>query len=345
MNRFVRPTLLATAVSLGIASQPALADRHDGTFPAIDFGGVVEVEAYQTSPYVGSDESDIVLATAALGLEAAINEWITAEISTLYEENDTPLEIDTASVLLGAEDSLWSLRAGQFYLPFGVYETAMVSDPLTLELGETRETAISAGIGQGGFVAEAYAFNGDLEDESQINSFGATAGYVGTLGAVDLALSAGYINSLGESDGIEETVYDNTGGADIDEVGAWTASATVGFADVVLVGEYLTASDSFEASEMAFSGEGAKPAAWNVEASYGFDLMGKPASAGVGYQGTEESVALGLPERRILAALSVEIFPNTALSFEYAHDEDYGVADGGTGESAGTFLTQLAVVF
>ncbi|KTG17254.1 MULTISPECIES: LbtU family siderophore porin [unclassified Guyparkeria] len=345
MNPFARPTVLATALSLGLASQAAMAADQAETYPSIDFGGVVEVEGYHTRPYTGSDESDIVLATGALSLEAAINEWISAEISTLYEENDTPLEVDTASVMLGAEDSLWSLRAGQFYVPFGVYETAMVSDPLTLELGETRETAISAGIGQGGFSAEVYAFNGDLEDENQVNSFGATAGYAGSVGGADLALSAGYINSLGESDGIEETVYDNTGGADVDEVGAWTANAVLGMGDVTLVGEYLTANDSFDAGELAFNGDGAQPAAWNVEASYGFDLLGKPASASIGYQGTDESVALGLPESRVLAALSVEIFRYTALSVEYAHDEDYDIADGGTGESAGTFLTQLAVEF
>ncbi|MFW6322315.1 MAG: hypothetical protein ACOC02_01675, partial [Guyparkeria sp.] len=78
---------------------------------------------------------------------------------------------------------------------------------------------------------------------------------------------------------------------------------------------------------------------------YGFDLIGRPARAGIGYQGTDEALALELPESRVIAALSVEIFPHTALSFEYAADEDYDVADGGTGESAGTFLTQLAAVF
>ncbi|MFP4463450.1 MAG: LbtU family siderophore porin [Guyparkeria sp.] len=346
MNRIPYPGRLAALAGLALASQAILAGQaiaeaeESERYPQVTVGGAVEVEAYHASPFTGSDESDIVLATGALGLEAAINEWITAEISTLYEENDTPLEIDTASVMLGAEDSVWSARAGQFYVPFGVYETAMVSDPLTLELGETRETAIAAGIGQGGFNAEVYAFNGDLDDENQVDNVGATAGWAGNVGEAELALSAGYMNSLGESDGIEGAIEEST-----DEVGAWTASATLGLGEAMLVGEYLTASDSFRASELAFDGDGARPAAWNVEASYGFDLIGRPARAGIGYQGTDEALALELPESRVIAALSVEIFPHTALSFEYAADEDYDVADGGTGESAGTFLTQLAVVF
>ena len=36
---------------------------------------------------------------------------------------------------------------------------------------------------------------------------------------------------------------------------------------------------------------------------------------------------------------------NTALSFEWAHDTDYDVADGGTGENADTLTAQLAVEF
>lgn len=345
MNRFAQPLPLTSAICLGIASQAAAADQQELRFPTVDLGGAVEVEAFQASPYVGSDESDIVLATAAVGLEALLNEWIRAEISALYEENDTPLEIDTASVMLGTAEGLWSLRAGQFYVPFGVYETAMVSDPLTLELGETRETAISADIGQGGFSAGVYAFNGDLESENRINGLGATAGYAGTIGAAGVGLSAGYMNSLGESDGLEETVAAATGGGDSDKVGAWTAGAAIGIGDVLLIGEYLAATHAFDATEIAYNGAGAQPSAWNVEASYGFDLVGRPASAGISYQGTGEAVALGLPESRILAALSVEIFPYTSLGFEYARDEDYGVADGGTGKSAGTFLTQLAVEF
>jgi hypothetical protein len=346
MTRIMHCGRLA-ALPLALAAQTAIAENPESTldYPRISFGGVVEVEAFYTSPYAGSDESDVVLATGALGLTAAINEWITAEVSTLYEEDDTPLEIDTASVMLGRPEGLWSLHAGQFYVPFGVYETAMVSDPLTLELGETRETAIAAGLHQGGLHVDFYSFNGDLGSENRIDSFGVTAGYSGRVGAADLTLSAGYIDSLGESDGLEEIVNAANAGSDPSEVGAWTASAVIGIGDVMLVGEYLAAADAFDATEIAYDGAGAQPGAWNVEASYAFELMGKPARAGIGYQGTEEAVALELPESRAIAVLSVEIFPRTVLSLEYAHDEDYGITDGGTGETAGTFTTQLSITF
>ncbi|MBS3822104.1 MAG: LbtU family siderophore porin [Phycisphaerae bacterium] len=347
MNPFQHQRRLTLAIGLALAAPAAFAQNadNDPNYPQVTLSGEVEVEAFHSSPFAGSDESDIALATAFLGLEGVITDQIRAEISTLFEEDDTPLEVDTASVMLGAEDDLWSLRAGQFYLPFGVFETAMISDPLTLELGETRETAVQAGIGTGGFNAAVFAFNGDLESESEVNGFGATAGYQATLGATDLTLSAGYLNSLGDSDVLQDTITAATGGADTDEVGAWTASAVVGVGDVTLVGEYLAATEDFAPGEVGFRGNGAKPAAWNLEAGYGFEMMGRPATAAVGYQGTDEALALEYPESRLLAAFSVEILPYTALSFEYAHDEDYDTNDGGSGETADTFTAQLAVAF
>lgn len=251
------------AFPLALASQAAIAQGHEPSldYPSISFGGVVEVEAFYSNPYAGGDESDVVLATGALGVTAAINGWIRAEVSTLYEENETPLEIDTASVMLAKPHGGWSMRAGQFYVPFGVYETAMVSDPLTLELGEARETAIAVGIDQGGLHAEVYAFNGDLENEDSIGTFGATAGYSGRIGVADFALTAGYLNSLGESDVLEETVNVANTGTDASEVDAWTASLVIGIGEMRLVGEYLTASGAFEEGEIAYAGAGARPGA------------------------------------------------------------------------------------
>lgn len=41
----------------------------------------------------------------------------------------------------------------------------------------------------------------------------------------------------------------------------------------------------------------------------------------------------------------MDIMKNTALAFELASDDDYSVADGGTGESASAVTAQLAVAF
>jgi len=73
------------------------------------------------------------------------------------------------------ETSPLYITAGQIYVPFGAYETNMVSEPLTLELGETRETSLQVGFVKGDFAGSVYAFNGDNEKngDSKIKSWGA----------------------------------------------------------------------------------------------------------------------------------------------------------------------------
>jgi hypothetical protein len=63
------------------------------------------------------------------------------------------------------------------------------------------------------------------------------------------------------------------------------------------------------------------------------------------YEGSSESDLKELPERRLLATLSVGIMKNTALSLEWAHDDDYDKGDGGTDNSADTVTAQLAIKF
>ncbi|MFA7521854.1 MAG: LbtU family siderophore porin [Halothiobacillaceae bacterium] len=345
------PGQLAAPLSLAIAlaSAPVVASADDGSeFPTIDFQGLVDVEAYHSSPYTGSDESGTVVDRAELGLEVLLNEWLSAEVSTLYREDHTPFELDTVAVAVTHPDQLWSLRAGQFYLPFGLYESIMISEPLTYELGETRKTAISAQAGIGGVRAGLYAFDGDLGSKDRIDNWGGVLAYEAQIGEADLLLSGGYINHLGESREMERLLTEEVSAGQVngDKVAAWTTAVVLDIHDVItLVGEYLAAIDDFAVDEMAFREAGARPAAWNVEAAHEFGFHGRQAEVAIGYQGSEEAIALGLPKSRALAVFAVDVWRNTTLSFEYAHDRDYGVAVGGTGKTAGTFTTQLAVVF
>ncbi len=87
--------------------------------------------------------------------------------------------VDVAFVTIAnPEQSPLFLTAGQIYVPFGAYETNLVSDPLTLEIGETRETALQGGFVRGGFNGSVYVFNGTnkKDGKNQIGSWGANLG-------------------------------------------------------------------------------------------------------------------------------------------------------------------------
>ena len=329
----------------------------------IEIAGLIEVEAGYVSPSEGDSASDVRLATVELGIAAQVTNWVEAGVSLLYEQDETDLEVDVAYITLAnPEASPVFLTAGQIYVPFGVYETNLVSDPLTLEIGESRESAIQLGVVQSDFSGSAYLFNGDnkVDGENQIGSWGANLGYAHEGDDRAWAFGAGYINDLGDSDTLQDATNANrvaalealiekgldTSGFSVDpteRVGGWTISAAAAFGAFNLIGEYLSATDDFDRDTLGFEDAGAKPSAWNIEAGFTFPVMGRESVAAVAYQGTREALALELPKERWLLGWSIEIFDRTSLSFEWAHDIDYSESDGGTGESADTITAQLAV--
>ncbi len=344
--------LSAIAVSAAISAIPATA-LHAAE---ISFGGAVEVEAVfgETVTEINNqaavvDQSDIAVATVELGLDATINDKTSATVTLLYEEDDTDLEVDVATITRQLGNGFY-LTAGQTYVPFGAYETNLVSDPLTLEIGETRETVAQIGFeADNGFSGSVYIFNGDTIETSTdakgddtIENAGLNLGYATSMGNHELSFGLGYINNIADSDAITGYLDNNTV---IDSY----VSGTVIHASYVngpfnAIVEFLN-SDQFKAAEMSFKGQGAEPSAFNIEVGYGFDLGGKAAVVALAFQGTDEAIDLELPEQRILLGLSMDIDENNSVGFEYSSDEDYATTDGGTGLDISNLTVQWAVSF
>lgn len=317
----------------------------------VTLSGLVEVEAMSSdnadinSATDNGDVSDIAVATVELGLEARLNDWTRASVVLLYEEDDTELDVDAATLTFGNPDaSPLYLTVGRTVVPFGRFVTHMVSDPFTLEIGETYETTALVGFESDGLYGSAFLFNGDADEEGDddtISNGGLNLGYAheGDNGSFDVSVS--YLSDLADTDALTDTV----GGTVSDEVAAWSAYVAYARGPFTVLGEYLAASDRFDAGDLAFDGRGAKPSAWNVEAGYTFELAGKESTVAIGYQNTEEALGLELPEERLSVGLSVAMMENTAVSFEWARDEAYETADGGTGQDGDTVTAQLAVEF
>lgn len=317
----------------------------------IEIGGIVEVEGSYNDPDEGDTSSDIVLSTMEVGVAAKVNEWVSAESTLLYEEDDTDLEFDVAFVTIANPEQPWFVTSGLFYEPFGTFETNLISDPLTLEIAETRETSILGGLSYNGFSGGVYVFNGDLEKDGDddIDNFGAFAGFHQEGNMSSFAVNLGYINDIGDSDTLQDVIQDNIDAAGVeysDFVGAISIDGMLTYGPFNLIGEYITATDDFDSNELAFKDSGAEPEAFNIEAGYSFTLGGVDMVAAIAYQSTDEAVSLELPEERIIGGVSAEILDDTALSIEWAHDEDYSTSEGGTDEFGGNTITsQLAIDF
>ena len=256
----------------------------------------------------------------------------------LWEEGEG-LDVDTASVTIGPPEGAWSLTGGHLVLPFGVFETNLISDPVTLELGETKQTAFQVDASAGALSGSVFVFKGDnqIDGDDRIQGIGAAVGYSVETDSFELGLNLSYTNDLGDSDAFEGGFMGRTAGL--------SASAMLTMGSVSVLGEYLGAMDTFGADYVAFGDYGAKPSAWMVEAAYGFELAGKEATLAASYQTTDEALALELPKKRMLVGLSAEVMDGLSLGVEWARDTDYSVDEGGTGENSDNFTVQLAAEF
>jgi len=308
----------------------------------VQIHGAVEVEYGYSEDYAKVDSSDIVLATVELGLETSVNDNVDIQVSLLHEEDDTPLEVDVGIISLYDEGSPLTVSLGQMYVPFGAFESNMVSDPLTLEIGESRESAILLNYEASGLSAGMFVFNGDIEevaDEDKVMRFGLSLCFEGCnfSGWVD------YLSGISDSVAIQDHL--GAPAAIVNQVAGLSVHAAFSMDAFSVIFEYVGSLDDFDVSEIAFNGQGAEPSAMNIEFAKSLSVAGRDGTIAFAYQTTDEALDLGLPETRVMIAYSTEIYESTSLGIEYLRDSDYSVTDGGTDETSDTFTLQLATGF
>jgi hypothetical protein len=212
-------------------------------------------------------------------------------------------------------------------VPFGYYESHFISDPLTLELGETRESAVKVGFANDMFEISAAIFNGDInetdEDDDHIDNW--VAGGIFTLpeetvAGLDLKVGASYISNIADSDGLEGALDEEFGTDEIDKyIPGWSAFLSASFREKFFFeAEYVGAMDKFENDDLGLDpGEKFKPSAWNFELAYAITEKMEIAAK---YEGSSDTLNL-LPETQYGAAITYGLFENTALALEYLHGE------------------------
>ncbi len=315
----------------------------------ITLSGVIEVEAcYEdydsdnpATKDKDGDSSDITLATVELGVDVDIIKHVKGRVLFLWEEDDTEdVDVDEGFITLDGEDVVpLYLNVGKFYVPFGNFESHFISDPLTLELGETRESALTVGYVNEWLDFSVSAFNGDVDEigeDNHIESFVAGASFSVPEELIsNFGITGGlsYISNIADSDGLEG----ETPGEIKDYVGGFNTFLSISFMDkFFLEFEYLGALDEFEAGELSFDGgKKFQPETWNFELAY---AATDRLEVAVKYEGGDD---LGdfLPEDQYGAAVTYGLFENTSLALEYLHGEFEN------DDERDLITTQLAVEF
>lgn len=344
---------IALAVQPGIASADAEFERRveqrlaaleakpaasSSLSDKVSLSGLVEIEAALGEDYDDESYSSLAVATVEIGLAAQISEQVAAEIVLLYEEGETELDVDVATLSFDNLLGPVSLLIGKQYVPFGRFETTLVNDTLVLEMAETNRTAALFGLEQDVLSAGMYLFNGAVDRTEHVENWGLTFSFAQD----NWSAGADYISSFAETDGFS-SVIEEEGYEFLDDDGAFTVSGKIDLDNVSIMGEYLTAVDEVELQDGLDTFE-VEPEAIQIEVALGANISGKEYSFGFAIQQTDDAVNW-LPEQRLSLGGSTEIYDGVGLAVEFWHDVDYDQNDGGSGEKSNNVVLQLAAEF
>lgn len=295
--------------------------------------GLIEAEVSLVHVEGGDEEDDLRLSTVQIGLAAEITP-LGGHAIGLWEEDDTePMAVDEAVMSLTSPWQIGgqtpALHFGRQNLPFGRFDSAMISDPLTLELGETHTTAALLALTGERWSAMAGAFEGSVDGgDDGIDSWVAAVEATPLEG---VAFGASWISDLAES--AAELVADE--GLYRDAVAGWSAFVVVQHGPLGLTAEYLAAVNRFEPEQVGADGDltGDRPEAWNLELSW--QATDKLQLAGR----YEEANSYQADLHRYGAAVSCGLCDYALVTVEYLHARAAGEG------LAHTLTARLAVEF
>lgn len=313
---------------------------------SIQISGLVEAElitSREKDVNETTSSSDLSLATAQLIAKAEVNQYVSGNLTFLYEEtndNDT-INIDEAIITLkGDNNNSLYINIGRQYLPFGRFKSHFITDPGTLILGETNDTAVVAGYASEIMDLNIGVFKGTIRENNtgdRINSAVASLSLsIPNTEEDRLSLSCGgsYLSHLTNSDNLED---ESIHGTTTDTVGGWSTFISLSYNDrLFLDGEYLGATKDFAIDDFNFSSpENMRPGAWNIEAAA---RVLEGTEFALRYGASKEAGSL-LAQDEYGAALLYNIFQSTNLTIEYLYQKysDYSSNNQGTVQVAVEF--------
>jgi len=259
----------------------------------------------------------------------------------LHEDGDSGINLDEAFVLLGRTAAFPGyLMGGRVYPAVGIFESYMVSDPITKEIFETQAVAGVAGWDGEWLQFNLAGYNPAVRRPGEGGDFFAT--YLlrlqltpppEPLGGLKLALGGSYTNNIAASGFLEEQV---PGQRLQSLVAGFSFSLAAEYGPLTLLAEYFR-SDPFSAGELDFAPPGSSPQPWafNLELSWAlaedWRLTGRWEGGGDLYSEA--------PERQGGLCLSWSPWSHLALALEYLHGE---YSDGAAQDLV---TSQLSLIF
>ncbi len=256
---------------------------------------------------------DNTLLSFDLNLEANLYKNLSGIIDFNWDGN-TPDKISIDEAYLKF-DSKINIKGGKLYLPFGDFETNFISDPLTQELGEIRDKSISVEINFKNLILKPFIFKPSIKNRNNNLGWGFSFKFDKEFQNVEdsaIEIQFSYINTTSDNDNFKDFLSDNN----LHKVENFFNGISVFF--------------KFEYKNFAFIGEIVKyvksvyvekrfkPLSWNFELGYNL----KKVNIALRYEGSKDTAFIDeelFMNKQYGISVSIEIFKNINLSFEFLH--------------------------
>jgi hypothetical protein len=309
----------------------------------ITLSGLIELEAAYNKPEGGEESSDLTLATVELGLEVQATDYLGGHIVLLWEEGEDMEAydiLDEAVIILTKPQPVWgvtpSFTGGKMYLPFGKFNSYMITDPLTLDLGETNQSAGMLTLEGELWTLQAGTFSGETDTSGDHDTIDSWVAALEARPFETLSFGISLISDLAESD--LELVADDEEGEDLYSSSVMGASAWLSwqFGQFGFEAEYLTALDKFDRELLGPTDlTGRRPSAWNLELAWMPNDRWQVAGRFEQADDFQDDVT------RYGGTVSYGLFEHAVLALEYLH----GDAKGPDADPDHTVTAQLAFEF
>jgi hypothetical protein len=328
--------------------------------PIIMLSGKAEPMGYFGQNYSNQNSGDWTFASSELDVAAFLNDKVEGYMGIAYNQAPPPgggqrvansvFGLNMGFINIGdLDESPFYLTAGQMFVPFGRYSTGMVSAPLTMIFSRTRTRPVIFGYKSQtdtGPFAAAYAYRSDTNLGNHAVG-GLNWGYIANHHDFTGEIGASFISSVDDASGMQYTggasntfagFASLTNGSEmVQKTPVGGAHMTVSFDRYNLTAEWITNLKSFRAQDLSYNGNGVLGSAGQVEGGVTFMSFNRPAGFYLGYQWTNELLALNLPRHRFISTYNISIWKDTVESIEYRHDIDYAADNFANGAApAGT---------
>ena len=319
----------------------AFADEEAEQSAKLEFSGTLE-EEFGYVMAEGDDESDFAIAKVELSGDVSLGPNVDGHVLFLYEqgENDDNIVVDEGTISLKLPITLpaeLSLSLGRMCIPFGEFNSHFVTDPFTVDIGETYQVALQVLTSYEMVELSAAFYNEEVDIEggnnSQINDIAARiAASVpeGVMGKdMNVLLGASLITNMAGTDGLTDVIGDGVLSEKAVGLGGFTSISVM---NVFLEGEVVLALSDIQLPD----GRTLKPRAINLELGCCLPFLSSVEVAGRFEQLSEVG---GDSTNRFGGVVSIGIFDDTAcFALEFLRTDDGDAAES-------SIVGQLAIEF